>query len=127
MESIKGVFTGKKKEEGENPMETAASFTLTRFADELKKSQKVGSFKQYIVGRSSEATFSDAFAKMEAVIRYLSTFDPAGEVWFTETSKLLIFREIRNPVVTLLSFSQITELRSVDFIDVLATTLWFPV
>ncbi|CAN1812864.1 hypothetical protein LINPERHAP1_LOCUS26664 [Linum perenne] len=37
------------------------------------------SFKQYIVGRSSEATFSDAFAKMEAVIRYLSTFDPAGE------------------------------------------------
>ncbi|CAN1182536.1 hypothetical protein LINPERHAP2_LOCUS36025, partial [Linum perenne] len=79
MESIKGVFTGKKKEEGENPMETAASFTLTRFADELKKAQKVGSFKQYIVGRSSEATFSDAFAKMEAVIRYLSTFDPAGE------------------------------------------------
>ncbi|CAN1196595.1 Protein translocase subunit SecA [Linum perenne] len=79
MDSIKGVFTGKKKEEGENPMETAASFTLTRFADELKKAQKVGSFKQYIVGRSSEATFSDAFAKMEAVIRYLSTFDPAGE------------------------------------------------
>ncbi|CAN1838112.1 Protein translocase subunit SecA [Linum perenne] len=38
---------------------------------------------------------------MEAVIRYLSTFDPAGEVWFTETSKLLIFREIRNPVFTL--------------------------
>ncbi|CAN1781635.1 hypothetical protein LINPERHAP1_LOCUS15515, partial [Linum perenne] len=79
MESIKDVFTGKKKEEGENPMETTASFTLTRFADELKKAQKVGSFKQYIIGRSSEATFSDAFAKMEAVIRYLSTFDPAGE------------------------------------------------
>ncbi|CAN1315767.1 hypothetical protein LINPERPRIM_LOCUS29817 [Linum perenne] len=56
------------------------SFPLSQgFADELKKAQKVGSFKQYIIGRSSEATFSDAFAKMEAVIRYLSTFDPAGE------------------------------------------------
>ncbi|CAN0897597.1 hypothetical protein LINGRAHAP2_LOCUS19226 [Linum grandiflorum] len=81
MDSIKGVFTGKKTEDEDGkPMETAASFTLSRFADELKKAQKVGSFKQYLVGRSSEATFSDAFSKMEAVIRYLSTFDDAGEV-----------------------------------------------
>ncbi|CAI0432375.1 unnamed protein product [Linum tenue] len=76
MDTIKGVFKGKKEEE---PKETAQSFTLTRFADELKKAQKVGSFKQYIVGRSSEATFSDAFGKMEAVIRYLSAFDATGE------------------------------------------------
>lgn len=50
------------------------------FADEMKKARKVGEFKQYIVGRSSEATFADAFEKQEAIIRCLGGFDPTGEV-----------------------------------------------
>lgn len=41
--------------------------------------RKVGSFKQYIVGRSSEATFSSAFQKQEAILRFLGGFDPTGE------------------------------------------------
>lgn len=40
----------------------------------------MGAFKQYIVGRSSEATFADAFEKQEAIIRYLGGFDSTGEV-----------------------------------------------
>ncbi|KAJ8760661.1 hypothetical protein K2173_017631 [Erythroxylum novogranatense] len=76
MDSIKGVFTGKKKEDLKGGSE---SFTLLHFADELKKARKVGTFKNYIVGRSSEATFADAFGKMESIILYLSKLDPAGE------------------------------------------------
>ena len=52
------------------------------FADELKKARRIGAFKQYVVGRSSEATFSDAFEKHEAIIRCLGGFDPTGEVVF---------------------------------------------
>lgn len=40
----------------------------------------MGTFKQYVVGRSSEATFADAFEKQEAIIRYLGGFDATGEV-----------------------------------------------
>ncbi|XP_065853308.1 uncharacterized protein [Euphorbia lathyris] len=75
MDKVKGVFTGKK----EASQDTAESFTLIRFADELKNARRVGSFKQFIVGRSSEATFADAFEKMERVIRYLSDLDSTGE------------------------------------------------
>lgn len=50
------------------------------FADELSKARKVGAFKEYIVGRSSEATFSDAFEKQEAIIRCLGGYDPSGDV-----------------------------------------------
>jgi len=46
----------------------------------LGKARKLGSLKQYIVGRSSEATFADAFEKQEAILRYLGAFDPNGEV-----------------------------------------------
>lgn len=52
------------------------------FADEMKTARRVGAFKQYIVGRSSEATFADAFEKQEAIIRYLGGFDSTGEVGF---------------------------------------------
>ncbi|EEF49719.1 protein translocase subunit SecA [Ricinus communis] len=76
MDSIKGVFTGQK---GDSKDTAVQSFTLIRFADELKNARRVGSFKKFIVGRSSEATFSDAFEKMERIIRYLSGFDPTGE------------------------------------------------
>ncbi|KDP23614.1 hypothetical protein JCGZ_23447 [Jatropha curcas] len=75
MDSIKGVFTGKKADS----KESVESFTLLYFADSLKNARRVGSFKQFIVGRSSEATFSDAFEKMEGIIRYLNAFDPTGE------------------------------------------------
>lgn len=50
----------------------------------------MGAFKQYIVGRSSEATFADAFEKQEAIIRYLGGFDPTGEVGFLAICFLII-------------------------------------
>ena len=53
----------------------------------------MGSLKQYIVGRSSEATFADAFEKQEAILRYLGAFDPDGEVrllnWAIEYKSIL--------------------------------------
>ncbi|GLT47615.1 hypothetical protein SLA2020_213010 [Shorea laevis] len=78
VDTIKGVFTGKKGST-EDPKDAAQSFTLLRFADELKNARRLGTFKQYMVGRSSEATFVDAFEKQEAIIRYLGGFDPSGE------------------------------------------------
>ncbi|KAL9259685.1 UPF0481 protein-like protein [Drosera capensis] len=91
MDKIKGVFTGKKPAptaETPTATKTAAeaaagaadqSFTLLRFADEMGKARKLGTLKQYIVGRSSEATFSEAFGKQEAILRYLGGIDPTGE------------------------------------------------
>lgn len=58
------------------------SILFTEFADGLKNARKVGTFKNYIVGRSSEATFVDAFEKQEAILRYLGGIDPKGEVCF---------------------------------------------
>ncbi|KAL0558413.1 hypothetical protein IC582_002978 [Cucumis melo] len=78
MDKIKGVITGKKTTT-EGTDISSESFTLLRFADELKNARRVGAFKQYIVGRSSEATFADAFEKQEAIIRYLGGFDATGE------------------------------------------------
>ncbi|KAJ4719590.1 Protein translocase subunit SecA like [Melia azedarach] len=78
MDTIKGVFTGKKSSSEEAAV-SSESFTLLRFADELQKARKLGTLKQYIVGRSSEATFSDAFEKQEAILRYLGAFDLNGE------------------------------------------------
>ncbi|GMH11322.1 hypothetical protein Nepgr_013163 [Nepenthes gracilis] len=79
MDKIKGVFTGKKSTPCPDAQTTDQSFTLLRFADELSKARKLGTLKQYIVGRSSEATFADAFEKQEAILRYLGGFDPTGE------------------------------------------------
>ncbi|KMT13471.1 hypothetical protein BVRB_4g082500 [Beta vulgaris subsp. vulgaris] len=78
MDKIKGVFTGKKPT-SDSPDSTEESFTLDRFADELGKARKLGTLKQYVVGRSSEATFADAFAKQEEILRYLGNFDPNGQ------------------------------------------------
>ncbi|KAG6750600.1 hypothetical protein POTOM_045098 [Populus tomentosa] len=72
MDSIKGVFTGKKAETEDTP----ESFTLL---NGMKNARRVGSLKQFVVGRSSEATFSSAFEKQEAIIRYLGALDPTGE------------------------------------------------
>lgn len=41
--------------------------------------KRAGNLKQFVVGRSSEATFTDAFEKQEALLRYLGGFDPNGE------------------------------------------------
>ncbi|KAK9086548.1 hypothetical protein Syun_028942 [Stephania yunnanensis] len=77
-DKIKGAFTGDKPQ-SETLDSTSQSFTLLKFADEMMTARKAGSFKQYIVGRSSEATFADAFEKQEAIIRCLGGFDPTGE------------------------------------------------
>ncbi|WCJ43996.1 hypothetical protein M5689_024694 [Euphorbia peplus] len=80
MDKVKGVFTGNKDTSSKDTSQSSSSaFTLLRFADELKNARRIGSFKQFIVGRSSEATFADAFEKMERVIRYLSQHDSTGE------------------------------------------------
>ncbi|GMY21146.1 protein translocase subunit seca [Fagus crenata] len=81
MDKIKGAITGKQKTTpvpGE-PQTSPQSFTLLQFADELKNARRLGTFKQYIVGRSSDATFADAFEKQQVIIRYLAGFDPTGE------------------------------------------------
>lgn len=52
----------------------------TGFAEEMRKARKLGSLKQFVVGRGSEATFAQSFEKQEAVIRYLGGVDPNGEV-----------------------------------------------
>ncbi|KAK3441779.1 protein translocase subunit SecA 1 [Eucalyptus grandis] len=78
MDKIKGVFAGKKTSPEEAPV-AAESFTLLRFADQMKNARRLGTFKKYMVGRSSEATFADAFEKQEAILRYLGGLDPSGE------------------------------------------------
>ncbi|XP_059649648.1 uncharacterized protein LOC132295394 [Cornus florida] len=78
MDKIKGVFTG-KKDISQDPSQATTSFTLPRFADEMKNAKKLGTLKQYVVGRSSEATFADAFEKQEGILRFLGNFDPTGE------------------------------------------------
>lgn len=78
VDKIKGVITGKKSTP-EPDLPSQANFTLLRFAEEMRSARKLGTLKQYIVGRGSEATFADAFEKQEAIIRYLGGFDPTGE------------------------------------------------
>nr|GMD04704.1 Protein translocase subunit SecA like [Ipomoea batatas] len=70
MEKVKSVFTGQKPSE---------NFTLLSFANELSNARKLSNWKQYVVGRSSDATFADAFARQEAILRCLGGFDPTGE------------------------------------------------
>ncbi|KAL3843981.1 hypothetical protein ACJIZ3_001384 [Penstemon smallii] len=77
MDKMKGVLTGRKTTA--EPSAGADSFTLLRFAEEMSRARKLGTLKQYVVGRGSEATFADAFEKQEAIIRYLGGFDPTGD------------------------------------------------
>ncbi|GAB4835960.1 hypothetical protein Ancab_000879 [Ancistrocladus abbreviatus] len=79
MDKIKGVFTGKKPTSTPDVPASDQSFTLLHFADSLSKARKLGTLKQYMVGRSSEATFADAFEKQEGILRYLGGVDPTGE------------------------------------------------
>ncbi|XP_074292726.1 uncharacterized protein LOC141619604 [Silene latifolia] len=78
VDSIKGVFTGKKKSEDSSKSPEDA-YTLHRCADEMGKARKLGSLKQYVVGRGSEATFTDVFEKQEAILRDLAKFNANGE------------------------------------------------
>jgi len=64
---------------------------ISGFADEMKNARRLGSFKEFMVGRSSEATFSSAFEKYEAIIRYLGALDPTGEVFFWINSCFTMF------------------------------------
>ncbi|KOM52924.1 hypothetical protein LR48_Vigan09g158300 [Vigna angularis] len=81
MEKVKNVITGQKttQSQGDAAQADSDSFTLLRFADEMKNAKRIGAFKEFMVGRSSEATFSSAFEKYEAIIRYLGVLDPTGE------------------------------------------------
>lgn len=65
--------------------------TLTGFADEMKNAKRIGAFKEFMAGRSSEATFSSAFDKYEAIIRSLGALDPTGEVGFYINSFFTMF------------------------------------
>ncbi|CAK8544728.1 unnamed protein product [Lathyrus sativus] len=79
---VKNVFTPQKPEQPpqvDASQFPSGSFTLLNFADEMKKARKIGAFKEYMVGRSSEVTFATAFEKYEAIIRYLAAFDYTGE------------------------------------------------
>ncbi|MED6222091.1 hypothetical protein PIB30_061120 [Stylosanthes scabra] len=76
MDKVKNVITGQKPKPDDS---SAESFTLLRFADEMKNARRIGTFKQYVVGRSSEVTFTTAFEKYEAILRRLADFDPTGE------------------------------------------------
>ncbi|XP_016206147.1 uncharacterized protein LOC107646478 [Arachis ipaensis] len=76
MDKVKNVFTGQNPKQNDS---SAESFTLLRFADEMKNARRIGTFKQFVVGRSSEVTFTTAFEKYEAILRCLANFDPTGE------------------------------------------------
>ena len=46
----------------------------------MEKARKLGTFKNFVAGRASEATVVNAFEKHSAVLRYLGAIDPTGEV-----------------------------------------------
>jgi hypothetical protein len=46
----------------------------------METARKVGTFKNFVAGRASEATVVNAFEKHSAVLRYLGAIDPTGEV-----------------------------------------------
>lgn len=56
------------------------SFWGVDFANQMDKARKLGSFKNFVAGRCSEATISDAFEKHSEILRYLGSIDPTGEV-----------------------------------------------
>lgn len=46
----------------------------------MEKARKLGTFKNFVAGRASEATVVNVFEKHSAVLRYLGAIDPTGEV-----------------------------------------------
>eukprot|EP00252_Welwitschia_mirabilis_P003229 TRINITY_DN13313_c0_g2_i1.p1 TRINITY_DN13313_c0_g2~~TRINITY_DN13313_c0_g2_i1.p1 ORF type:complete len:277 (+),score=51.46 TRINITY_DN13313_c0_g2_i1:242-1072(+) len=91
-DKLKTVFTGNQSQDvqtdaekspqtkPENPVaRDSSSFTLEKYADELKKARRLGSLSQFFQGRGSEPTLTKAFEKNEAITRVLAAFDPTGE------------------------------------------------
>ncbi|EPS67128.1 hypothetical protein M569_07650, partial [Genlisea aurea] len=78
IQKMKGILSGRPAA-AESSTESDQAFTLLRFAEEMGRARKLGKLKQFVVGRGSEATFSDAFQKQEAIIRFLGGVDPTGE------------------------------------------------
>ncbi|CAL5052521.1 unnamed protein product [Urochloa decumbens] len=74
-DKIKSTFTGKKPDAASE----ADAFTLIKFADSMEMARKMGTFKNFVAGRASEATVVNAFEKHSAVLRYLGAIDPTGE------------------------------------------------
>jgi hypothetical protein len=54
----------------------------------MDKARKLGSFKNFVVGRCSETTVSHAFEKHSAILRYLGSIDANGEVHVIYPPKL---------------------------------------
>ncbi|CAL5038144.1 unnamed protein product [Urochloa decumbens] len=75
-DKIKSTFTGKKPDAASE----ADAFTLIKFADSMEMARKMGTFKNFVAGRASEATVVNAFEKHSAVLRYLGAIDPTGEL-----------------------------------------------
>ncbi|XP_078165775.1 SEC-C motif protein isoform X2 [Carex rostrata] len=72
-DKIKSAVTGK----GADPQPD--SFSLIYFAEQMDKARKLGTFKNFVMGRCSEATISNAFEKHSAILRYLGSIDATGE------------------------------------------------
>ncbi|KAL5712900.1 hypothetical protein ACHQM5_015023 [Ranunculus cassubicifolius] len=77
VDKIKTAFTGNKT--STESQSTTQSFTLLKFADEMVTARKLGSLKQYVVGRGSESAVLEVFQKQEGILRFLGGFDPTGE------------------------------------------------
>uniref|UniRef100_A0A1D1YKE9 Protein translocase subunit SecA n=1 Tax=Anthurium amnicola TaxID=1678845 RepID=A0A1D1YKE9_9ARAE len=73
-DKIKGVFTGKK-----GPDSSKQAFSLIDFANQMDTARKLGSLKQFVVGRCSETTIAVEFEKQAAILQYLGSIDPTGE------------------------------------------------
>ncbi|KAG8094402.1 hypothetical protein GUJ93_ZPchr0012g19032 [Zizania palustris] len=79
-DKIKSTITGKKPDQPSDPAAaSSSSFTLIQFADTMEKAKKLGSFKNFVMGRCSEATVVNTFEKHTTVLRYLGSIDPTGE------------------------------------------------
>ncbi|KAJ3699199.1 hypothetical protein LUZ61_002904 [Rhynchospora tenuis] len=72
-DKIKTAITGK----GADPK--PESISLIDFAEQMDKARKLGQFKNFVVGRCSETTISNAFEKHSAILRYLGSIDATGE------------------------------------------------
>ncbi|KAH9328755.1 hypothetical protein KI387_000863, partial [Taxus chinensis] len=93
LDKIKGYIPGLKKKElqpaaapSASPSATPSttpsapsSFSLDNYADELQRARKMGNLAQFVKGRGSEVTMSQAIEKQEAIIRVLATYDLTGE------------------------------------------------
>lgn len=57
----------------------------------MEMARKVGTFKNFVSGRCSEATVVAACEKHAAVLRYLATIDPTGEVYNDHRADVIFY------------------------------------